>query len=118
MEIKQSSLRDPNARALSMIGICKKAGRMVAGVPLVCDALREGRVLLVVYAKGAAENSVKRVCDKAKTYQVTVLALDVTPEVLGKSIGKSGAVAAIGITDRGFADAITTKILGGSDTAL
>ena len=105
-------MQDKNARALSMIGLCKKAGRLIAGVPLVCDALRDGRVALVVYAAGAAENSVKRVCDKARSFGAPALAVDAAPEVLGKSIGKTGAVAAVGITDRGFADAIA-KILGG-----
>lgn len=105
--------QNTTARALSMIGICKKAGRLIAGVPLVCDALREGRVQLVVYAAGAAENSVKRVRDKAKSFGTAALAVDVTPEVLAKSIGKFGATAAVGIADRGFADAIT-KILGGN----
>lgn len=104
--------RTPTARALSMIGICKKAGRLLSGVPLVCDALREGRVHLVVYASGAAENSVKRVRDKANSYETAILAVETTPEDLAKSIGKPGAVAAIGITDAGFAEAIR-KIIDG-----
>lgn len=112
MKNEQNIGRDPNVRALSMIGLCKKAGRLIAGVPLVCDALREGRLALVVYASDAAENSIKRVCDKAKSFDTAVLAVGTTPEVLAKSIGKVGATAAVGITDRGFADAIT-KILGG-----
>ena len=93
-------------RALSMIGLCKKAGRLTSGVPLVC----EGRAFLTVYASGASENSVKRVCDKCKSYETLVKALDVTPEELAKAIGKSGAVAAVAILDRGFAEAIE-KIL-------
>ncbi|MBQ6613851.1 MAG: ribosomal L7Ae/L30e/S12e/Gadd45 family protein [Clostridia bacterium] len=97
-------------RALSMIGLCKKAGRLTSGVPLVCDAVREGRAFLTVYASGASENSVKRVCDKCKSYETLVKALDVTPEELAKAIGKSGAVAAVAILDRGFAEAIE-KIL-------
>lgn len=100
------------ARALSMLGLCKKAGRLISGVPLVCDGLREGRVRLAVYAAEAAENSVKRVCDKAGTYERPVLALDTTPETLAKSVGKVGAVAAVGVTDDGFARAIL-KIING-----
>ena len=102
--------RTPTMRALSMIGLCKKAGRLLSGVPIVCDALREGRVHLVVYASGAAENSVKRVCDKANSYSTAAIAVDASPEALGKSIGKPGAVAAVGILDAGFAAAIQ-KIL-------
>ena len=100
------------ARVLSMLGLCKKAGRLVSGVPPVCDGLREGRVRLVVYAAGAAENSVKRVCDKAKTYECLALAVDTTPEALAKSVGKTGAVAAVGVADDGFARAIA-KIING-----
>ena len=98
------------ARALSLLGICKKAGRLTSGVPLVCDAIREGHIKLVIYATGAAENSVKRVTDKAKSYRTAALPLDTTPEALGHAVGKSGAVAAVGILDAGFAGALT-KIL-------
>lgn len=110
--MKQTEQRTPTVRALSMIGLCKKAGRLISGVPMVCDALREGRVHLVVYASGAAENSIKRVCDKAQTYTTPACALEIDPETLGKSIGKTGAVAAVGIADAGFAGAIQ-KIIDG-----
>lgn len=94
-------------RALSLIGICQKAGRLTCGVPLVCDALREGHIRLVVYAAGAAENSVKRVTDKAKSYHTPALVLAVTPEALGHAVGKGdSAVAAVGIGDAGFAAAL------------
>ena len=102
--------QDKLTRALSMIGLCKKAGRIAFGVPLVCEAVREGRAKLVIYASGASENSVKRVCDKCRSYEVEVAPLDVSPDVLGKAIGKTSAVAAVGIIDKGFAEAIT-KIL-------
>ncbi len=102
--------QDRITRALSMIGLCKKAGRLTFGVPLVCDAVREGRAELVIYAAGASENSVKRVCDKCRSYEANVTSLDVSPDVLGKAIGRPSAVAAVGITDKGFAEAIV-KIL-------
>ncbi|MBR5539551.1 MAG: ribosomal L7Ae/L30e/S12e/Gadd45 family protein [Clostridia bacterium] len=97
-------------RALSMIGMCKKAGRLISGVPLVCDAVREGRAYLTLYASGASVNSVKRITDKCASYDAKIAAIDVTPEELGKAIGKVGAVAAVCTTDRGFAEAIL-KIL-------
>ena len=93
-------------KALSMIGLCKKAGRLVSGAPMVVDAVRENKVCLCIYASKAAENSVKRVTDKAKSYNTLALALDVAPEELGHSIGKAGAISAVGITDCGFAEAI------------
>ncbi len=93
-------------RALSMLGLCKKAGRLVSGTPIVIDAIRENKVFLCVYAKKASQNSVKRITDKAKSYETAALPLDVTPEELGHSIGKAGAVSAVGITDLGFAEAI------------
>ena len=98
-------------RALSMIGLAKKAGRLVSGAPIVIDAVRSGKVYLVVYAKKASENSVKRITDKAKSYETAALPLDVLPEELGHSIGKVGAVSAVGITDAGFSEAIK-KIIG------
>lgn len=112
----KASLRMNNvqktAHALSVLGLCKKAGRLIGGVPLVCDAMREGRVCLAVYATGAAENSIKRITDKAKSYHTDALALDTTPEALGHAVGKSGAVAAVGISDIGFAGALSKIIHG------
>ena len=99
-------------RVLSMIGLCKKAGRLVSGVPMVCEALRDGRVQLVVYASGASENSLKRVCDKAKTYSGQAIAVETDPETLAQRIGKTGAVAAVGIADAGFAGALQKMIAG------
>lgn len=102
--------QDKITRTLSMLGLCKKAGRLVSGVPLVCDAVREGRAFLTVYAAEASANSVKRVCDKCKSYEADAMAVETTPEALAKAIGKSGAVAAVSVCDRGFAEAIM-KIL-------
>ena len=93
-------------KALSMVGLCKKAGRIVSGVPIVCDAMRDGKVQLALYASLAGENSVKRITDKAKSYKTEAMGLEVSPEELGHAIGKVGAVAAVGITDAGFAAAI------------
>ena len=93
-------------RALSTVGLCKKAGRLICGASLCCEAMRQGKLFAVLYAAGAAENSVKRVCDKAKTYSVPAYALPVEPETLGKCVGKPGALAAVGITDPGFAKAL------------
>ena len=99
-----------NSKNTFAIGLAKKAGRLVSGAPIVIDAMRSGKVTLAVYAARASQNSVKRVTDKAKTYETIALPLDVTPEELGHSVGKVGAVSAVGITDKGFADAIK-KIL-------
>ena len=99
------------------IGVCNSYTNIVPGHchlkkvgEIICDAIREGHVRLVVYAAGAAENSTKRVTDKAKSYHTAALAIDTTPEALGRAVGKSGAVAAVGVTDAGFAGALT-KIL-------
>ncbi|MBQ7660659.1 MAG: ribosomal L7Ae/L30e/S12e/Gadd45 family protein [Clostridia bacterium] len=93
-------------RVLSTLGLCKKAGRLLSGTPACCDAMRAGKLCAVIYAQTAAENSKKRICDKAKTYSVPAFSLPVTPEALAKSVGKAGAVAAVGITDEGFAGAL------------
>ena len=114
---KQKIERTAEQRALSLIGMCKKSGRLISGVPLVCDAIREGRVYLAVYAGKASENSVKRVCDKAKSFEAEALCLNVTAEELAHAVGKTGAVAAVGICDAGFAGALT-KILNGGSTVL
>lgn len=96
---------------LSMLGLAKKAGRLVVGTPQVCGALQGGGVHLVLYSSAASENTKKRILDRSAYYGVHALPLDASPETLAARVGKTGAVAALAVADAGFARAIETRMV-------
>lgn len=95
---------DAEQRLLSYIGLAAKAGRVIAGVSLICTALQKnasGKAPLVVLsAADASENTKKRICDRTAYYGVPHLPLTVNAARLATAIGKrDGLVAAIGVTE-------------------
>lgn len=90
-----------------MLGLCAKAGKLIWGVPPVCRALRApSPPRLVLYSHTASQNSKKRITDKCSYYRVPSAEIPISTEELAKYTGKSGAVAAVGITDEGLARAV------------
>jgi ribosomal protein L7Ae-like RNA K-turn-binding protein len=94
----------------SMIGICKKAGRAVCTTEQVCEALKKGGVCAVLCASDASDNTKKRLNDKCKYYGAKIIDLPLTCDELGSAVGKSGSVAAVGITDAGLCAAVENKL--------
>ena len=97
-----------------LLGIAKKAGRVVAGTEAVTDGIRSGSPAkcpcVVFLASDASENTKKRVENCCKYYEVPMHEIASTTSELGAFIGKSGSISAVGITDRGLADALTNLI--------
>ena len=92
----------------SLIGLCRKAGRLVSGSHMTEEAIRSGQAKLVIVTTDASDNTRKRMHDKSAYYHVPIVEYG-TMEVLGKSIGQ-GARTALAVTDTGFADAIHKKM--------
>lgn len=94
---------------LFRIGLGRRAGKIIVGTDMVCDGIRDGKVLLVIEAAAVSENSKKRIENCASYYETQLVRLDdVNADELGKAIGKS-AVACIGVADENIAK----LILGG-----
>lgn len=84
---------------LFRIGLGRKSGKLISGTEMVCDGVRDGKVIMIIMAGNASDNSKKRILNCAAYYNTEVLALgDITTEELGRAIGKS-AVACLGVTD-------------------
>ena len=88
---------------LSMLGLCRRAGALIIGTPMVTEALPKGKVLVVFYANDASQNTSKKITDKCSFYGVKCIKLKLSSSEIGDIIGKSGAVCALGITDKNFA---------------
>ena len=99
------------AKAVKNLGLAKRAGKTICGVPLIIEALRSQRKPnLVVTSAMASANSLKKITDKCKFYEVVIISLPITPEELGHSVGHAGSVAAVAVTDSGLAELVRSAI--------
>ncbi len=99
-----------NNRLLGTLGLARRAGKTVLGTDLVCKAMRRGELLSVILASDASDNTKKRIRDKTAFYGVRLIEIDACSDELGRSVGKSGSVAAVGITDENFSSALIKHI--------
>ena len=105
---------------LSLVGMCRKAGKTVIGTPMICERLREREAkrvkrtedtpdILVIEASDTSDNTHKKISDKCIYYKVNHIRISSTCEILGKAVGKS-AVAAVAVADPSFCRAILDKL--------
>ena len=104
-----------------MIGMCRGAGKLIIGTPMICEHLRkqsnknpassdaERRDVLVIEASDTSENTHKKISDKCIYYKVKHIRIESTCENLGRAVGKD-AVAAVAVADESFCRAILGKI--------
>lgn len=95
---------------LLMLGLCKKAGALIIGTPLVTDSLPKGKVKAVLLASDASANTEKRVTDKCTFYKTTLIKASLSSVGIADAIGKSGAVCTLGITDENFSSQLIKLI--------
>ncbi len=94
-------------RALGLMGLAVRAGKVVFGTPMVCDAMRAGKKLhLVVEACDTSDNTHKRIADRSAYYGIKHMRVNVKTGELAHALGKSGDLATVAITDEGMANAI------------
>ncbi len=91
-------------KALSMLGLAARAGRIVSGEFTVEKEVKSGRAYLVLIAEDASENTRKKIQNMCEFYEVP-MRLCYDRERLGHFIGKDFR-ASVAILDEGFADNI------------
>lgn len=103
-------------KLLGMIGMCRKAGKTVIGVPMICEHMRKAAEknkalsdFIVIEAADTSENTHKKISDKCIYYKVKHVRIDSSCEELGATLGKS-AVAAVAIADASFCRAIESRL--------
>ncbi|MDT7014584.1 L7Ae/L30e/S12e/Gadd45 family ribosomal protein [Levilactobacillus namurensis] len=86
-------------RALQLLGLIRRAGKLVTGESFVLAAVRDGSAKLVLMANDTGASSQKQFRDKTASYQVP-LDETFTKDQLSTAIGSARTV--IAITDPGF----------------
>ena len=101
-------------KILSLLGLCRRAGKLVSGNAKVEGAIQNGTALLVLIASDASDNTKKKFTDKCMFYEVPHACV-FSKDSLGSAIGyEERAVTAV--TDAGFADKLTGLMEGAVQT--
>ncbi len=94
---------------LSLLGLARKAGRVVCGEEAVSEAAEGKKIRLLLYAQDAAANSCRRALHFAAKGSCLALQIPCGKEEMGCAVG-FGECAMLGVTDIGFAGAIGKKL--------
>lgn len=86
-----------------MLGFAQRAGKLVIGTELICNAMAKGSVKLVVVSKDASDGAKKKLFAKSAFYGISAIEVNIDAERLGKMLGKTYAPVAVAVQDEGFA---------------
>lgn len=98
-----------NDRLLSMLGLCRRAGKLTIGADPVVESVITQKAHLVIMASDFSKNSRKNILKACQNADVSLYEINRTRDELSFSLGKFCAV--ISITDKGFSDKIQEIIL-------
>ena len=98
-------------RLLSMIGMCRKAGKLTLGSDSVMKAIRasggkSNGAHAVIISSDASPRTVKQFTDKCSFYGVPMLHADFDSGEIGRAAGKMSAAAVCAVTDKSLAEAV------------
>ncbi len=95
-------------KTLNLLGLCRRAGKLVMGNDMVQEEVRAGRASLVIMTADISKNTAKKQTAVCSEHGVLTLRLNRSREELGCAVGKFCAVVAV--CDRGFAEKLTELI--------
>lgn len=90
----------PGEKILNLLGLCRRAGKLVTGEDLVLDAVRKQAAFMVIMAEDTGPATQKKVKDKCQTYK-TPLYCHFSKAELSQAIGQNRSILAV--VDSGFA---------------
>ena len=104
-------MSDATRALLFSLGLCAKAGKLVYGVPMVCEALKKQKSVVAVFsAADNSPNSAKRLFDRCAFYSVPLYTLSIDGNTLSSAVGKSGKLAALAVTDQNLCQLVLSKL--------
>lgn len=95
---------------LRALGLCRRAGALVCGTPMICGELPKGKLLLVIEACDTSDGTHKKITDKCRYYGVEHIRIAADGVSLAAAVGKSGSLAAVATGDVNLSGMIKTAI--------
>lgn len=94
-------------KAINLLGLAERAGKLVTGSETVIGKLNKEKVKAVIMASDIQKNTAEKVDRVARKTNVPIINL-FTADELSQAIGKKRKV--LGLTDVGFTKALIKKI--------
>jgi ribosomal protein L7Ae-like RNA K-turn-binding protein len=93
---------------MSLLGLANRARKIISGEELSVKEIRSGRAKLVLLSADASANTMKKVTDKCKSYEVPLKLVE-DRHLLGQAIGKEARVV-VAVMDDGFAKKLVSLL--------
>ncbi len=90
-----------NDRTLSLLGLCRRAGKLTPGNDAVIDDIKNHRASLVVVASDISKNTEKKLESACRSFETRIVKLNRPKDELSLATGRFSAVVAV--CDEGFA---------------
>lgn len=94
-----------NDRLCGLLGMARRAGRLIAGFDAVVDAVKAGRAQLILLADDLSPKTEKEMRFAADD-AVPLLCTGLTKEEIGHAAGWNKPIGVVATEDRGFAAAM------------
>lgn len=105
--VKMSNSQSNSVKITGLLGLAARAGKLIYGTPMVCDALKDRKKIYYVFrAQGCSDNTHKRIGDRCKFYDVALIDVELDVSEFAHKLGKSGELAVVALTDASFAEGI------------
>jgi ribosomal protein L7Ae-like RNA K-turn-binding protein len=83
------------AKISGALGLCRRAGKITAGITLVKEEIHKGKAAIVLLAADAAKNTEDKILPLAGHKSVPVKRICLTKEELGNLLGKKKEVVCV-----------------------
>lgn len=97
-----------NDRILSLLGLCRRAGKLVIGADPTIDSINKGKSKIVIFAGDFSKNSIKPVLSAAHSSNIKALGINRSKDEISLALGKLCGV--VSVEDKGFAEKLLQLI--------
>lgn len=95
--------RPDNRRLYGLLGLARRAGRLITGFDAVKDLVLAGRAQLVMTAADLSEKTEKELLYALRGKAARLLRLPADKEDIGRALGLDKPVGVLALEDKGFA---------------
>ena len=99
---------NPDSRLHGALGLCKKAGKLTVGFDAVSEAIRRGKVALLVLTEDLSPKSAVRITSLAQEYKVRHLTIGAAMDDIERLLGKRAGILAV--ADHGLAKVVARQV--------
>lgn len=97
-----------NDKLLSLLGLCRRAGKLVIGADPTTESISKGKSKLVIYASDFSKSSLRHIAPAAQTAGVKIICINRSKDELSLALGKLCGV--LSVEDKGFAEKLNQLI--------